>query len=158
MRRGTYLQGRVAGFHELIGMKDPIVPTNMSQSDREKRARIDGEEHAEKMIALLGFKAAFNLMWDLFFKVNSSRTKKLGHEGPGDLVEIADACVDTLYVTAGTLCVAGISDKELIDLVCDNNDEKIRTGHMGSDGKFQKHPDHKPPDLRAELIRQGWVP
>lgn len=77
---------------------------------------------------------------------------KVTHEP--DLVEIADGCADISVVTIGTLMACGIPDKELLELVDNNNLAKFGPGHSyGPTGKLIKPPDHQPPDI-AGLLEQ----
>lgn len=61
----------------------------------------------------------------------------------GDIIEVADALVDIMYVLLGTACEYGLVDKmeEMWDLVHNNNMNKLwpdGTVHKRSDGKVIK--------------------
>lgn len=78
--------------------------------------------------------------------------------GKVDLVEVADGCADVAVVTTGTLIACGIADGPLQDTVNLNNLAKFGPGHSWNEaGKLIKPPGHKPPDIAAVLVAQGWV-
>jgi predicted HAD superfamily Cof-like phosphohydrolase len=136
-----------------MGQSDPIWPRDLTPEERMQRARLIMEEAAgELCVALVGSQATLALADEMVIKA----IRKRGRE-PGDLVEIADAVIDTEVVCAGTLLAAGIMDQPLIDAVCDANDAKVGGG-KDEHGKFQKPPGWQPPDIYGELRRQGWTP
>lgn len=153
MSNCSYLQQRVGHFHAVMGQRDPYTPVDLSLEARQLRARIFGEEAMEKMVALVGGNSAALMCQELIKKVC---TKRQSVE-PGDLDEIADACVDVLVTAEGTLCAAGIDDRPLIDAVCDSNDAKVGGG-QDEHGKHRKPPGWQPPRIRELLIAQGWKP
>lgn len=147
----SYLASRVASFHALMGQRDPLTPRDLTPEERMTRARLIMEEAAgELCVALVGVPAALMLADEMILKAGQKRGRE-----PGDLVEIADAVIDTHVVAAGTLVAAGVQDKELIDLVCEANDAKVGGGR-DENGKWQKPPGWTPPDIAGELRRQGW--
>jgi len=72
----------------------------------------------------------------------------------GDLVEVADAVTDLYYVILGTATAHGLNQAALFEAVHANNMNKLATGHRDEGGKFIKHTDHRPPDLKAVLVAQ----
>jgi predicted HAD superfamily Cof-like phosphohydrolase len=72
----------------------------------------------------------------------------------GDLVEIADAQQDLLYVVLGTGVAHGLNQKALYKTVHDNNMSKLKNGYRDEGGKWIKPADHLPPDLGAVLAEQ----
>lgn len=75
-----------------------------------------------------------------------------------DIVAIADALTDILYVVYGTGVSYGINLDETFDEVHRSNMSKL--GPDGKpihreDGKVMKGPNYTPPDLEAVLRRQG---
>ena len=78
----------------------------------------------------------------------------------GDLVEIADALTDLLYVVFGTIITHGLQDVavELFDEVHRSNmsklDENGRPLHR-EDGKVLKSERFTPPDLASILAKRG---
>ncbi len=74
----------------------------------------------------------------------------------GDLVEVADACGDMLYILCGTLITHGLQHKisEVFEEIQRSNMSK--TGPDGKpiyrkDGKVLKGPDYFKPDIRSIL-------
>ncbi len=76
----------------------------------------------------------------------------------GELVEMADALADLLYVTYGTAVTLGINLQPIFQIVHAANVTKSG-GKQGS-GKQMKGTDFKSPTaaIIAELHRQGWKP
>jgi predicted HAD superfamily Cof-like phosphohydrolase len=72
-----------------------------------------------------------------------------------DLVEIADALADLDYVIEGMRLELGIDGKPIADLVHASNMAK-RGATKDASGKVQKPVGWTPPDIRGELIQQGW--
>lgn len=77
------------------------------------------------------------------------------NHGP-NLVEIADGCADLRFVATCTLSTCGIADAPLQRLVDENNLSKFGPGGRRDPvtGKWLKPPDHCPPDIAGELVRQ----
>lgn len=78
--------------------------------------------------------------------------------GSGDLVGVADALADIVYVAYGTACVYGIDLDAVLDEVHASNMTKL--GADGepvrrADGKVLKGPHYRPPDVAGVLSRQG---
>ncbi len=72
----------------------------------------------------------------------------------GDLVEVADALADIVYVAFGTAHVYGIDLDAVLDAVHESNMSKL--GADGApvrraDGKVLKGPGYRPPAVRAAL-------
>ena len=73
-----------------------------------------------------------------------------------DLPELADACADLDYVNAGVRVAFGIDGGPIAKLVHDANMAKRGGPKREGDGKRMKPPGWTPPDIAAELRRQGW--
>jgi len=78
----------------------------------------------------------------------------------GDMVEILDGLVDTMYVVVGTAIVYGMGDilAEAFNLVHENNMSKVDEDgsvHHDANGKVIKPANYKPVDLRPLLERYG---
>ncbi len=71
----------------------------------------------------------------------------------GDLVEIADGIIDSLYVLIGTAVTYGISLDPLWDMVHESNMAKIGGG-KDSGGKVSKPDGWRPPAVQDEILRQ----
>jgi predicted HAD superfamily Cof-like phosphohydrolase len=75
----------------------------------------------------------------------------------GDLVAIADGCIDAIYVILGTLVSYGIPASECWDEVQRSNMDKYRDGLIkDAGGKVQKPADWTPPDIAGILKEYGW--
>ena len=75
----------------------------------------------------------------------------------GDLVGIADALADIIYVAYGTAHVYGIELDSVLDEVHASNMTKLGADGRPvrrSDGKILKGPDYRPPDVTSILIAQ----
>lgn len=75
----------------------------------------------------------------------------------GDLVGIADALADIIYVAYGTAHVYGIELDSVLDEVHASNMTKLGADGRPvrrSDGKILKGPDYRPPDVKSILIAQ----
>lgn len=71
-----------------------------------------------------------------------------------DMVAVADGLIDTAYTVEGALVSFGINGDALWKVVHDNN--MTKEGGPFINGKLCKPPTWAPPDIRGELIRQGW--
>lgn len=76
----------------------------------------------------------------------------------GDLVEMADALADLLYVTYGAAVVLGIDLRDIFQIVHDSNMSKDSVRDRS--GKIVKDATFKPPteQIVNSLHRQGWKP
>lgn len=157
----TAHQRRVNHMMELAGQKLPKVPTIPDEKTRKLRALLILEEALETIEALgfglrslQGTPALEHLKerkdLDALFEV---------YEKEPDLVGIADGCADISVVTIGTLSACGIEDTDLLELVDCNNLEKFGPGGHKDPvtGKWVKPPGHKPPDIKALLVKQGYI-
>lgn len=79
----------------------------------------------------------------------------------GDLVGVADALADIVYVAYGTAHVYGIDLDVVLDEVHASNMTKLGADGRPvrrSDGKILKGPDYRPPDIAEALRRQAGLP
>jgi len=72
-----------------------------------------------------------------------------------DLPAFTDALADLDYVVEGTRLEFGIDGEPVADAVHRANMAKLGGG-VDSRGKYQKPPGWRPPDVAAELLKQGW--
>ena len=75
----------------------------------------------------------------------------------GDLVGIADALADIIYVAYGSAHVYGIDVDSVLDEVHASNMTKLGSDGRPvrrADGKVLKGPDYRPPDVKAILAAQ----
>lgn len=70
-----------------------------------------------------------------------------------DLVKVADALTDALYVLIGFFVEIGLDPGPLFDEVHRSNMTKTQ-GNVGLDGKILKGPGFRPPDIEAVIKRQ----
>lgn len=78
----------------------------------------------------------------------------------GDLVEIADAVADLLYVVYGAAVECGFDADAVFEEVHDSNMTKIpEDGQVlrREDGKTLKPPGYRPPDIKAALDRSSFL-
>lgn len=74
-----------------------------------------------------------------------------------NMVEVADALADLLYVVYGACVTWGIKIDPIFGAVHHANMDKFREGgYQREDGKWIKPPDWEPPDIEAILLMQGW--
>lgn len=74
-----------------------------------------------------------------------------------DMIGIADALADILYVTYGAAVVLGIDMEPICREVQRSNMTKA-VNNVDKSGKVLKSTEFEPPDIAGELIRQGWKP
>lgn len=142
----------VALFHKVMGQQDPFMPVDdPSPEARMLRAHICSEEYAEHLVALVGAADALNMFRG---KIAAIVEKRGAH--PGDLVELCDGASDSRVVASGCDVTFGVDGRPIDDLVMASNLEKIGGGKDPDTGKFLKPPGWTPPDIEAELRRQGW--
>jgi len=73
----------------------------------------------------------------------------------GDLPGIADGIADSMYVHIGAAVAYGIDLRPIWDTVHEANMKKVG-GPVREDGKRLKPKEWVPPDIKGELIKQGW--
>lgn len=146
------MQDRVDEFHLAMGQRDPIGAVDLSKEIRWLRASLTAEEAAEQVVALIGAQEAGVMFAEM---VELCRKKRGG--APGELDEIIDGAGDGVVINLGTCSSAGVYFLPVFDLIMNANMAKVG-GERRLDGKFLKPPGWKAPDVRGELIRQGWKP
>lgn len=144
-------QLRVDQFMASAGQAVPPVPTPRDAETRLLRAKLILEEALETVQALgvavdSRHHGVIEEIDDLELQIVSE----------ADMVDLVDGCCDLSVVTIGTLSAFGVADRGPMAEVCDANDSKIADGYRREDGKFCKGEGFRPPDIRAELYRQGW--
>ena len=72
-----------------------------------------------------------------------------------DIVGIADAIGDLLYVVLGAACQHGIDIDPIFHEIHRSNMTKFIDGHRRADGKWIKGPSYTPANLLPILQRQG---
>ena len=77
--------------------------------------------------------------------------------GIGDLVEIADALGDLLYVVLGTAVTCGIDIEPIFEEIHRSNMSKFIDGYRREDGKWIKGPSYSPANLEPILKNQASI-
>ena len=115
----------VKDFHQAFGQRVGETPELPSKEERELRRKLLAEEYTEYVVA----------------------------EYNNDIVEIADALADIIYIAAGTAVSYGIPLDRVFSEVHRSNMAKLVDGKVirRSDGKVQKPDGWNPPDIKAIL-------
>lgn len=156
MSERSEFQLRVDNFMEKARQELPESPCIPSEEVRRLRASLILEEALETIEAL-GFSVCARGAIEHVHELSIDGCSFHATIDP-DMVKIADGCCDTLFVTLGTLSACGMSDRALMDEVCDSNDSKFIDGHIREDGKLIKGPAYRPADLMAVLVSQSVDP
>tara|TARA_Y100001968_G_C19186860_1_gene633213 strand:- start:27 stop:410 length:384 start_codon:yes stop_codon:yes gene_type:complete len=117
----------VCTFHDSFGIKNNYIPTeNISEDVVLLRHRLMAEENEEYLEACKS----------------------------GDLVEIADALGDMMYILCGTILSHGLQDKieDIFEEIQASNMSKLGSDGKPicrSDGKIMKGPNYFKPDIKS---------
>ena len=121
-------QQLVADFQRMIGSAPPSIVTRLRKDGQAAlRYRLIAEEAHETLDAI----------------------------SKDDMVGIVDGLCDLIYVCLGTACEMGIDLDAAFKEVHRSNLEKLGGG-FDANGKWQKPPGWRAPDLGAVLLAQGW--
>jgi predicted HAD superfamily Cof-like phosphohydrolase len=152
----TKLHGQVLEFHRAFRCPIQSKPGVPGLNRVQLRARLKAEEDTElfeaygvpeHLIALL--KIAHDLC-----------VAAIG-TNPIDLVEVADALGDVDVINEGTRIEFGIDGEPISDEIFRSNMSKLNIKGeplYRADGKVAKGPLYSPPNIKDELVRQGWNP
>lgn len=121
------LQEQIATFMRLAEQATPATPTLLDDKPADLRVRLIEEELSELEAAMVC----------------------------RDLVDIADALADLVYVVVGTAVAHGINLAPIFEEVHRSNMSKFIDGHRREDGKWIKGKSYSPADLRPILLNQG---
>jgi predicted HAD superfamily Cof-like phosphohydrolase len=149
---------RVDLFMKYAEQSRPVAPMIPSEDERILRARLILEEAFETVKAL-GVDLLVDVTGNAWAVADAAVAGRFRYlvNSKANLVEIADGCADLSVVTIGTLIACGIPDRDLLELVDNNNLEKFGPGgYRDEHGKWRKPPTHKPPDIEALLRRLGY--
>jgi predicted HAD superfamily Cof-like phosphohydrolase len=135
------LREQVSEFHRMVGHPISKTPRIIGRERMELRLNLIVEELYE-LLAAAGY----------FYYPDYGLEQVLIKS---DLAQIADALADLDYVIEGMRLELGIDGKPIADLVHASNMAK-RGATKDASGKVQKPVGWAPPDIRGELIRQGW--
>lgn len=154
------MQDMVRAFHEGMGQPVGTSPRPLPEDRVAVRIELIREEFIDELIPALGAHMSF---------APDGRTKM--HyiaASEQDVVEVADAAIDILYVVFGLLVEMGIDAYPLFAEVQRSNMSKfgadgkaIIAGPNDPDGIFEgrvkKGPNYFQPNLKMPLMEQGWV-
>ena len=120
----------VKDFHKAFGQRVSETPALPDENERHLRKVLLEEEFNEYIIA----------------------------EAENDIVEIADALADIIYIACGTAVSYGIPLDIIFDEVHHSNMSKLVDGKVirRSDGKIQKPEGWMPPNI-ANILKKGNV-
>jgi predicted HAD superfamily Cof-like phosphohydrolase len=119
----------VCAFHDSFGIKNNYTPTeNISEDVVLLRHRLMAEENEEYLEACKS----------------------------GDLVEIADALGDMMYILCGTILSHGLQDKieDIFEEIQSSNMSKLGSDGKPiyrADGKIMKGPNYFKPDIKSVI-------
>jgi predicted HAD superfamily Cof-like phosphohydrolase len=118
----------VKEFHQAFGQRVGETPELPSKEERELRKNLLAEEYTEYVVA----------------------------ECRHDIIEIADALADIIYIACGTAVSYGIPLDKLFAEVHRSNMAKLVDGKVirRSDGKVQKPEGWTPPDVKSILYSE----
>ena len=119
----------VLEFHQKYGSEFYQTPTLPSTETLLLRSRLIAEEAAE------------------FISAASQK----------DMEGMTDAICDLLYVVYGSAVALGVDIEPCFAEVQRSNMSKDGGGRDGG-GKVRKGADYFPPDIKSELVKQGWLP
>jgi len=124
----TDMYNAVKDFHRAFGQRIGEKPELPDLPEREMRHRLLQEEFTEYQEA----------------------------EADNDIIEIADALADIIYIACGTAVSYGIPLNELFDEVHRSNMAKLVDGEVlrRADGKIQKPKGWTPPDVKGVLFKE----
>lgn len=132
-------QSDVREFHIGIGQEGPTKPTLRDDDIARLRFKLISEELSE-------FARAAGLRVSEQYVISYN-------ENDRDIVEIADAIADLLYVVYGTADMYGINIQPIWDEVQKSNMAKLEGGYRREDGKWMKPEGWQPPKLEP-LIQE----
>lgn len=148
--------GQLIEFHEAMDVPMQAIP----EVPGDERVRLRLRLVAEEFFELLG--SAFSADDPMTEEARSHFARASDHIGDAlcthfsvNLPALADALADLDYVIEGMRLEFGIDGEPIANLVHAANMAKVNGGKR-EDGKIMKPPGWEPPDVEAELRRQGW--
>lgn len=133
LRARLILEEALELIHDGLGI-DIIISTD--KSDSNLRNNIMGSDFSPNPLILRGLEASMT-----FLPVKEF-----------DLEKTIDGACDLSVVTIGTMSCVGVPDIPFLDIVDDNNLEKIEKGRIDEYGKLIKPEGHRPPDIKGLLL------
>ncbi len=160
-------QHRIDTFMAMADQELPSSPKEPSPETRKLRASLILEEALETIRDGLGVNVY--MIESVDGVEDTYGTEKIYLTGPYnklyfdtdgkfDMIETVDGCADLSVVTIGTLSAIGVDDLVILEEVDNNNLAKFGPGgKRRDDGKWEKPPGHKPPDIEGVLAKQRKV-
>lgn len=150
-------RARVREMMEGYGQDTPALPTIPDDKTLKLRCALLLEEVLE-FVEAAGYEVVFECGVPGTHKFNYG-SAQLKYVHAPDMIEMADAMADISVVNQGAAIALGLDLDPILDEVDFNNLLKIKTGQINPvTGKFEKHPNHTPPDILTVLEEQGWDP
>jgi predicted HAD superfamily Cof-like phosphohydrolase len=142
---------KVREFHHAFGI--PVL--DKPQVPPQERTLLKMKLILEETLETIG--AAYPGLAPYLTEVHDDIVKKMKLHG-GDAVnlpEVADGLADVIYVVTGTNLEFGIDGDAVFSVVHEANMKKIGGSHSPL-GKIMKPEGWVAPDIKGELVRQGW--
>lgn len=151
------LRDQVRAFHRAFGVPMPDKPCVPDDETVRLRLRLIAEEFFELLEA--GYLASGDI--DLIVDARRTLAVLIDHGAPHvNLAKFADALADLDYVNEGARLAFGIDGGPIADAVHASNMAKLGPDGrpiLRADGKVVKPAGWQPPNIEAELVKQGWV-
>lgn len=146
------IREQVMEFHKVSGQVDPKIPTIPNDEKIRLRARLISEEFIEALESLFVNDILLTTIKNNLNELIS--TSKIDV----DLVEFIDALGDLDYVIEGSRLAFGIIGEPIANEIQRSNMSKFPNGVVlrRADGKIIKPESWSPPDIKKELLKQGW--
>lgn len=152
------LQRDVRQFMAIAGQAIPERPQWPDQETMDLRVRLESEEFTERLRDS-GYEVHLRISATEWYGNEPANWRNVfaydaDHRAPRSLPKSADALIDLLYVTIGSLLAMGIDMWPLWAEVQRANMAKL--GGTVVDGKLLKPEGWQPPDIEGLLRKQGW--
>lgn len=145
------LRDQVREFHRAMDCPERPTPGTIPDRRAKLRLKLIGEEFFELVAAMLGVKGDLAPAIAEFHEMVDETDVRI------DMATMTDALADLDYVIEGTRIEFGIDGDPIAEAVHAANMAKLG-GPRRDDGKVLKPEGWKPPDIEAELRKQGWTP
>jgi predicted HAD superfamily Cof-like phosphohydrolase len=144
-------QQRVCMMMNWFNQATPLVPVVPEDKVVKLRVALPLEETFE-LAEASGYEVRLNGQ-----KVNYEDLE-LVRVGEPYMEDVIDAFGDISVVTVGGLAAYGVADTPVLEAIDENNLLKKAGGRENPvTGKFEKSPDHKPPDINAVLLNLSRI-
>ena len=150
-RAAAQAQAMVLQFHEAFDLVRRDTPGDVDPQTRQLRLGLILEELLEFAVAA----GAGQPVADALRHAASVCSQAPQTENRANLVGVADALADLLYVVYGACVSYGVDIWPIFQEVHRSNMAKVG-GHKREDGKWIKPPHWQPPRIAPLLREQGW--